>query len=682
LNPAYRLKVHGSTRKQVPLDMSMLNSRYKPIQSTGFLARLRRDRRGNTLAIMAGALIPLLGFSGSAVDMARMYLVKSRLQQACDAGTLAGRKAMTDTTLTSSTLDNEALKQANGFFFNNFPNASYGVTDLAFTPTKTSAGGSASANAVNGDASAVVPMAVMQVFGFKNQKVSVTCQSRYDVADTDVLFILDTTGSMACLPADSDSVCSAYAVNANKDDYTRPSDSNGVPGYAGTKAYLVKEKANSRIEALRLAVLSFYDTFAANADKSTKVRYGFVTYASSVNMGRAILDVMPGALAGRTSGDTVQYQSRAVIDDYQISATPETLEAKTETQCTGSTRNPLTPLTYSSNTGTASLKTLRWDAPNKKCYSQTKTLGPKWEYRRLPIDVSAAVAGNVVVNPTKVRGQTMRWLGCVETPVDKPGQSSFNATSLPTEIDPDAKPTGASRWIPHMQDLEYVRNGSYTNNATFATNGDWWEYAPGYGSDAYATYSDGSAADGEGMQLSNAVACGKPVKRLGEMTRSDVKNFVYASDFVAAGGTYHDVGMIWGARLISPDGAWAGDTAAWSGRNAPNRVIVFLTDGAMAPSVSSYSMYGMEGYDRRVGNGSTAQATLTDLHNKRFLAACAGAKAKNIDVWTVAIDDAASPTLESCATTKAQAFFTTSGSDLSNKFVAIAKKLAMLRISK
>ncbi|NWM54871.1 hypothetical protein GY652_26805, partial [Escherichia coli] len=58
------------------------------------LVRLRNDRAGNTLAMMAIALIPLLGFVGSAVDTARLYLIKVRMQQACDAGALAGRKFM------------------------------------------------------------------------------------------------------------------------------------------------------------------------------------------------------------------------------------------------------------------------------------------------------------------------------------------------------------------------------------------------------------------------------------------------------------------------------------------------------------------------------------------------------------------------------------------------------------
>lgn len=653
----------------------MLNERYKLAHFAGILSRLRRDRGGNVLAIMAASLIPLLGFSGSAVDMARLYLVKSRLQQACDAGTLAGRRAMTDTSLANTALDATAKAQADGFFFNNFPTGSYGTTNLVFTPRKASAGGSASANAVSADASATVPMVVMKVFGIKTSQVAVACQARFDVADTDVLFVLDTTGSMACLPTDNDTACNNYAGNnSNKQTYTRPSTSNGVAGYAGTTAFLTNEKDGSRIDALRTAVLSFYDTFAANADPTTKVRYGFVTYTSSVNMGRAILDVTPASLVGRQNGDTATYQSRQATADY-TNGNNDSYEAngKSQSACTGSTRTPATPLTYASSTGNAKLVSNVWS--DNKCYTRTQTLLPRWEYRQFPFDVTGVVAGNVVTNPTKVRGQTMRWLGCVETTVDNPGQTTFTTTSPPSELDPDVVPSGANRWIPHMQDLVYQRNNSATNRATDYSDGDDWTRNPGYGFDAFGTNN------GNEMSQAGSVACGKPVKRLGAMTRDEVRAYVEATDFVPMGGTYHDVGMIWGARLISPTGLWAADTAAWPGRNAPNRVIVFLTDGDMSPSFGSYGLYGIEGYDRRVGNGTTSTTTLTDLHNRRFLAACAAARARNIDIWTVAIDSSASTQLQSCATTTAQALFTTNGAGLSAAFTSIARRLALLRVS-
>jgi hypothetical protein len=209
----------------------------------------------------------------------------------------------------------------------------------------------------------------------------------------------------------------------------------------------------------------------------------------------------------------------------------------------------------------------------------------------------------------------------------------------------------------------------------------------------YARYNYGSTAQGTSTGDSGShpnigtpyyygkgfVSCGKPVGRLDEMSRSEVSKYVNAPDFRPIGGTYHDTGMIWATRLLSPSGIFANDTTAWPGRQEPNRVIVFLTDGDMAPSTSIYGMYGMEYYDRRVTNGNFS--SIQDYHNARFLAECAKAKSLNMDVWTVTIGPSASTELQTCASTNSQALYTTDGGGLAATFATIAKQVAMLRIT-
>jgi len=636
----------------------------------GFLMALRGDIRGNTLAMMAAFLIPVTALAGSAIDMARLYVVKARLQQACDAGVLAGRKFMTDSN--DTTLDANATTQATTFFNNNFRSGWMRTNNVTFVPTKTSD------SQVSATAAAVVPMTIMKMFGAGDTTINVTCKARYDVADTDVLFVLDTTGSMSCLPGDSDSTCNNYVGSAGNNTYTRPVDStNSMPGYSGSTGYSVPEKTGSRIQALRQAVLSFYDTFAANADPSTHVRYGFVTYTSTVNVGKAVMSLSPSYVVGGTGSATANYQTRKVTGDY-VSNTSTANNSMNQTNCNNqtTTRTPSTPLTYNPSTGSATQVSYSWNSSTNRCVVTTKTLIPTWTYAQYPLEVSQLVAGNTITDPTKVDGSTTTWRGCLEERVDptSAGQTVFVTNNLPADLNPDLVPTSdATRWRPHWQDVIYGRNqvssyyyGTYFNGTgTDTSNGDDDSSDPNYGTAA--------------KQKSGWVTCGKPVRRLTTWTRNDVYNYLYASDFAPIGGTYHDTGMIWGTRMISPTGLFAADTAAWPGRNAPNRVIVFMTDGDMAPNQTTYSMYGLEYFDKRVTNGD--YSNIVNYHNARFLAECAAAKARNIDVWTVSIDSSASSQMQSCATTASQALYSTTGTGLSAAFTTIAQRLAMLRIT-
>ncbi|MDV3455430.1 Tad domain-containing protein [Sphingomonas sp. HF-S4] len=596
---------------RIPVPVRSVGLKQDRQQRSGFMVRLARDSRGTTLAMMAALLLPLAAFCGCAIDTARLYVVKARLQQACDAGVLAGRKSMTDVSLTNTTLDATATAQAQTFFNNNFRTGWFKTASASFTPSKT-----ADAQ-VAGAASANVPMTIMTMFGFATQQINVTCQASYDIADTDVIFVLDTTGSMACLPSDDDSTCNNYVGSAGATSYSRPADgtasgNDSVAGYPGSTAYYVPEKSGSRMAALRSAVMSFYDTMASAADPSTHIRYGFVTYTSTVNAGKAITSISPSYMVGGSGSANSQwgYQSR-----YQ--------------------------------TGT-------WFGT------------PTWRYQQLNFDVRNYVAGNAVIDPSKTNGSTNRWAGCIEERATTAGATSFSQTALPPDLDPDLVPGSNidTQWRPMWPELFYARN-NYGSRADATSTGD---------SSSHPNVGGAASSLQQGF-----VSCGKPVARLKTMTRTQVSNFVNATDFRAIGGTYHDVGMIWGTRLISPTGIFADDTAAWPARQAPNRVIVFLTDGDMSPNTGVYGMYGNEYYDRRVSNGDFTN--LKAYHNARFLAECSAAKARNIQVWTVQIDSSATNEMKACATTTSQALFTTTGSGLSAAFTNIAKQVAMLRVS-
>jgi len=204
---------------------------------------LLRDTAGNTLGIVLATIILLVSLVGSGTDMSRAYMTKTSLQNACDAGVLAGRKAMA----TSGTYGTAETAKANKMFNFNFNPLATNTNTATFTTASNGVGG------ITGTATAVMPTVIMGIFGFKNITLTVACGAELQMASADVMFVLDTTGSMACNPD---------GTNCNS-------------------------SSTSKIMGLRQAIRNFYTTVAnAVVDKTnTRIRFGFVPYTATVNMG-------------------------------------------------------------------------------------------------------------------------------------------------------------------------------------------------------------------------------------------------------------------------------------------------------------------------------------------------------------------------------------------------------------
>lgn len=590
---------------------------------------------------MAAMLVPMVGLAGSAVDVARLYLVKVRLQQACDAGVLAGRKAMISSPTNS--YDTGAQTQATSFFTNNFKSGWMTTNAVSFSAAQTSD------NQLAGTAQATVPMALMGIFGVAPSALAVSCTARYDTADTDVMFVLDTTGSMACGPSDPDS-CGQPTVS-----YTRPD---------GTTSYNVQPKTGSRISALQSAVMTFYDTVASTMDSSSHIRYGFVTYTSTVNAGYAVTSLSPSYMVSNWTYDT-RTPAPWPANDVNNGSSTQTTQSTTQANCTSlAGRSPASGYT----SGTANVITTTWSSGT--CTIKTQPVRMSWIYGYQSLDVSQLITGATVTDPTKIAGATVKWQGCLEERSTN-AVSTFDPNNPTPDIDPDLVPTSdATRWRPMWPDVIYDRNGS-SGNVTKSGSGP---PAGDYGSSsAYYAFADPSLT----WLKSGYMVCGKPVQRLKTMARTDVYNYVYATDFVPWGGTYHDTGMIWGLRLLSPTGLFAADTAAWPNRGAPNRYIVFMTDGHMATNSNIYGMWGWENYDKLTTNGTLNGDT---VHNARFQAACQEAKNRNITVFVVSLAATLDASLTSCAS-PGQAYYASDSTSLTTAFQTIAKQVAMLRLS-
>lgn len=205
------------------------------------------DRQGNVLPMAASGVLVMAALIGGAVDMSRAYQTQSRLQSACDAGVLAGRRAVT-----TNGFDSAASQQAEDYFAMNFDEDLQGTANTAFVPD-----GDASGNAITATASTEMPMLLMQIFGKQTMDLVVSCSSTMGVGNSDVTMVLDVTGSM------------------------------------GTSL----SGGGTRLSALQAAMKNFYNTVETATDGSNaRIRYAFVPFSTTVNVGQLLIDEDPDYL--------------------------------------------------------------------------------------------------------------------------------------------------------------------------------------------------------------------------------------------------------------------------------------------------------------------------------------------------------------------------------------------------
>lgn len=640
------------------------------------ILRLFKDRSGNVFPLAAVGLIVLAGMVGGGVDISRAYMAQNRLQSACDAGVLAGRKAVG-----SDGYDDDAEEQADTFFDTNFDASEQGVTGLVFETDSDDDG-----NTIEGTASATMDTAVMKLFGFESMPISVECSASMSIGNSDVMMVLDTTGSMDWAVSTSDST--------------------------------------KRIVALRAAMKSFFDTLdTAASGGNGRIRYGFVPYSSAVNVGQLLYDEDPSYLA-----DTWTYQSREPVYRTVTHQTLSGYEPPYYTSDTGysniengswfyngstnyrnksTCEDNLPSATAWANHGSSSTGTTTYiDSQQRRVTRTTVTQGQRrtdydcyknsgrwyviyrnqdrdyyqhsyaiedpifttttttefdhWTYKAVTYDTGSFKTFAAVNTPTGTDGAnaSSTWAGCIEerSTVSDPTFSFSNLTGISPaaafDLDIDAAPdSAATKWGPMWSQISYYRTTSNSNYLSSASTSDYGRKA--------------SSACPVGAQL------------FAEMTEEEFD--AYADSLTPTGATYLDIGMIWGARLSSPDGIFAenvNDSPANGGSVA--RHIIFMTDGEMDTSYTTHTSYGIEYHDRRVtDDGYSSQ---DERHTSRFLAVCQAAKAKGIRIWVIAFGAALTSDLETCASPDSS-FTAANSASLNEAFQSIGKVVGELRVT-
>ncbi|MFK4004321.1 pilus assembly protein TadG-related protein [Qipengyuania sp. NPDC077563] len=647
------------------------------------LSQLRESEAGNVFPLTAAAIFVLAGLVGGGVDASRGYLVRNKLQNACDAGVLAGRKRVG-----TDGFDENALKAARSYFNVNMAGASnFEVPE--FNPTSSDNG-----NTVEATVSTSVDTTLMRIFGYDTIPLSVSCSASMSMGNADVMMVLDTTGSM----------------NSTVEGWSTSDDSK------------------RRITFLRSAMMDFYDTVAESADgTNARIRYGFVPYSSSVNVGRLLqpewivdqMDIQSRQPEFNWKWTVVGYKPAVYSTNPGVTDPEDTEWIKYGNQTNASKcRNSLpnnqnwtnyggpeeetieeinsaqqrirrerTYVTqvrraYSCQSdGRNSFKPAYRDETRKNFVDEVWTEDPiwaqredendfrRWLYKKITVDVSRYKT----FSPVTVRNRdsdagnvSYTWAGCIEER-ETEAADSFSFSSLTGmspytwDLDIDSAPDGSpeSKWRPFWPERSYFRGERYWNS---------------YYRQWYTNYFN---RDEDYKGLKSDAFCPSQASLLAKRDRGEFKD--QADALNPNGSTYLDLGILWGGRLISPTGMFASNVMEAPANGAEvSRHMIFLTDGEMQPSSVIHSSYGFEYYDKRVT--SDGQTNQRDRHTSRFRAVCQAVRAKGIRIWVIAFGSSLNGDLQACASPDS-AFQASSSDELNEAFQDIAKNVGELRIT-
>lgn len=632
----------------------------------GFL----QDESGNVLPIAAAGIIVMAAIVGGAVDLSRGYKVQNRLQNACDAAVLAGRKAVT-----TNGYDTAAKAQAQTYFNINFDGRQQGTTNTIFLSAGDTAG-----NSIGGQASTQMPMLMMQIFGMGDMTLRASCASTMGVGNSDITMVLDVTGSMG----------SALGTG-------------------------------TRLSALQTAMKNFYTTVdTAVQGSNARVRYSFVPFSTTVNVGRLLYDLDPDYITDRWTIQSRAPITRTVVSqifdgwgtavvtsapsDYTSQADSSTTQYNSTNYSSLNSCNSALPANVAwANNGTATTSTTTTTNGSGQQVVTTITRQPQrmttyicqkngskyrryyyysnrtfntysyatsdpiyrtvtsivfdhWEYKPVQYDTSVLKTFQPVTTLTGSNGTSASstWDGCIEERQTSAASSiSYSAVSgmnpsAALDLDIDSAPTSddATKWAPLWRQVAYNRNTTAVVSST--TNS------------------------------SNATSyCVPAAKGLQTMTQTQFNS--YANSLTAQGNTYLDIGLLWGARLSSPDGIFQ-DVVNVEPTNGGNvtRHLIFMTDGFLEPANTTYQSYGIEFLDRRVtSDGSVSQET--SRHSLRFRAICDAVKAKGIRIWAIGFTSGLTGDLSYCASPNSS-FTANNATELNTAFQTIAKQVGELRV--
>lgn len=296
-----------------------------------------------------------------------------------------------------------------------------------------------------------------------------------------------------------------------------------------------------------------------------------------------------------------------------------------------------------------------------------------------------------------VSNASVAWTGCIEerqTIRDDDGDPSDDFSPIPDDafdLDIDMIPdTGdeATRWGFQLANAVWGRHNNVGFDADGNGSNDYFEPVL---ADVWRATT--SSSNPSGMSRNTSPGCPTSVAKKMDIYRNasgatSFKNYVNA--LTPGGNTYHDIGLLWGARLMSPTGLFADENATTPDGQEIQRHMIFMTDGETYNFGNNYTPYGIEGWDRRRTASGTnpSWSTLNANTDARTTALCNTIKNmgnNGVTLWVVyygTTDFATTERMKNCATSRNNHFFAATNTQLLiESFNRIADSISELKLT-
>ncbi|MGY6551418.1 MAG: pilus assembly protein TadG-related protein [Erythrobacter sp.] len=229
----------------------------------GPLGGLIHHQQGSVYAMLAAAVVPMIGFAGIGLDLGRAYTVSSRLQSGVDAAVLAAVRTEQVFPGNGNSPGPRTVETVRNYLNANVPSQYLGMTA---TDPVVSVERQGEEITVSVSINSQVPTSLMRVFGFQQLPVAaeaVGVAGRTLPRAVEAMMVLDVTGSM---------------------------------------------EGNGGMVALRASIREFLDIVYGQKETRKNFAIGMIPYATHVNVGR----LLPSNRVETING----FSTRAATDPY------------------------------------------------------------------------------------------------------------------------------------------------------------------------------------------------------------------------------------------------------------------------------------------------------------------------------------------------------------------------------